>query len=76
MEIVGECPEEFIEEYIKRTQHYMAYAFGDNVELNLPMLSEADFGESYQEAKQKYGFEILCKIILTMLNDDCTIVLR
>ena len=51
MEIVGECPEEFIEEYIKRTQHYMEYAFGDNVKLNLPMLSSADYGDSYQEAK-------------------------
>jgi DNA polymerase-1 len=50
-ELVFECPEEYVEECIKKIQHYMSHPFGDNVELNLSMDSEADFGDSYQEAK-------------------------
>lgn len=50
-EIVFECPEEFIDECIKKTSHYMAFPFGDNVHLNLPLEVDADSGDSYQEAK-------------------------
>ena len=50
-ELVFECPEEYVEECIKKVQQYMSHPFGDNVELNLPMRADADFGDSYQEAK-------------------------
>lgn len=50
-ELVFECPEEYVEECIERVQKYMSHPFGDNVELNLPLFAEADFGDSYQEAK-------------------------
>ena len=50
-ELVFECPEEFVEECIERVKKYMSHPFGDNVELNLPLVAEADFGDSYQEAK-------------------------
>ena len=50
-EVVFECPEEYVEECIEKTKHYMSHPFGDNVELNLPMEADADFGDSYQEAK-------------------------
>ena len=50
-ELVFECPEEYVDDCIKRVQQYMSHPFGDNVELNLPMRADADFGDSYQEAK-------------------------
>lgn len=50
-ELVFECPEEYVEDCIKLVQKYMSHPFGDNVELNLPMRADADFGNSYQEAK-------------------------
>ena len=50
-ELVFECPEEYVDECIERVQKYMSHPFGDNVELNLPMRADADFGDSYQEAK-------------------------
>lgn len=50
-ELVFECPEELVEECIPKVQQYMSHPFGDNVELNLPMRADADFGDSYQEAK-------------------------
>jgi DNA polymerase-1 len=50
-ELVFECPEEYVDECIKKVQQYMSHPFGDNVELNLPMRADADFGDSYQEAK-------------------------
>lgn len=51
MEIAMECPEKYLDECIERVQKYMSHPFGDNVELNLDMLSESGFGNSYQEAK-------------------------
>ena len=50
-ELVFECPEELVEECIAKVQHYMSHPFGDNVSLNLPLRADADFGDSYQEAK-------------------------
>lgn len=50
-ELVFDCPEKYVDECIERTKHYMEHAFGDNVSLNLPMRADADFGDSYQEAK-------------------------
>lgn len=50
-ELVFECPEELVEECIAKVQHYMSHPFGDNVSLNLPLRADADFGNSYQEAK-------------------------
>lgn len=50
-ELVFECPRHLVDETIKRVKRYMEHAFGDNVELNLPMRADADFGKSYQEAK-------------------------
>lgn len=50
-ELVFESPEEYVDDCISKTQRYMSHPFGDNVELNVPMLAEADFGNSYQEAK-------------------------
>lgn len=50
-ELVFECPEEYVEDAIKRIQDLMSHPFGDNVELNLALKADADFGDSYQEAK-------------------------
>lgn len=50
-ELVFECPAKYVEECISRVQHYMENCFGDNVKLNLEFKAEADFGDSYQEAK-------------------------
>ncbi len=50
-ELVFDCPEKYVDECIRRTKHYMEHAFGDKVELNLPMRADADSGDSYQEAK-------------------------
>lgn len=50
-ELVFECPEEYVDECIVKVQHYMSHPFGDSVELNLPLRADADFGDSYQEAK-------------------------
>lgn len=50
-EIVMECPEEYLEEAIERIQHHMRYPFKDGVEFEPALLSEADSGNSYQEAK-------------------------
>ena len=50
-ELVFECPEEYVEECIARTKALMEHPFGDKVELNLPLRADADFGNSYQDAK-------------------------
>lgn len=50
-ELIFECPEELVEYCIDKTKHYMSYPFGDDVLLNLPLVADADFGDSYQEAK-------------------------
>lgn len=50
-ELVFECPEKYVEECIERVKFLMEHSFGDNVQLNLPMRADADFGDSYQEAK-------------------------
>lgn len=50
-ELVFECPEEYVEEAIPRIQYLMAHPFGDNVSLNLELRADADYGDSYQEAK-------------------------
>lgn len=50
-ELVFECPEEYVEECIRRTKEYMEHPFGPNVELNLKMRADFDSGDSYQEAK-------------------------
>lgn len=50
-ELVFECPEEFVEECITRVKALMEHPFGDKVELNLPLRADADFGDSYQDAK-------------------------
>lgn len=50
-ELVFECPEQYVEECIRRTKAYMEHPFGENVELNLKMRADFDFGTSYQEAK-------------------------
>lgn len=50
-EVVYECPEEYVDECMKRIQRYMEHPFGDNVELNLEMKADADFGDNYAEAK-------------------------
>ena len=50
-EIVLEADEDAVEETIEICQKYMSHPFGDNVELNVEMKSEADFGDSYAEAK-------------------------
>lgn len=50
-ELVFECPEEYVEECIAKVKALMEHPFGDNVELNLPLRADADFGSSYQEAK-------------------------
>lgn len=50
-ELVFECPACYVDECIKKVKWYMEHSFGDNVSLNLPMRADADFGDSYQEAK-------------------------
>ena len=50
-ELVLECPEEHVEVVTKHLQDLMSHPFGDNVELNLPLRADADFGDSYQDAK-------------------------
>ena len=50
-ELVFECPEQYVEECIRRTKAYMEHPFGPNVELNLKMRADFDSGDSYQEAK-------------------------
>ena len=52
MELVFECPEKYVEEAIKRIQYHMRYPFGEEKgDLDPVMLSEADYGDSYFEAK-------------------------
>lgn len=50
-EVVFECPEKYVDDCIAKAKAYMEHPFGDNVELNLPMLTAWDSGDSYQEAK-------------------------
>ena len=50
-EIVMECPEEYVEEAIERIQLRMRYPFKEGVDFEPVMLSEADFGSSYADAK-------------------------
>lgn len=50
-ELVFETPDYLVEESIERAKRYMEHPFGDNVELNLPMLTSWDSGDSYQDAK-------------------------
>lgn len=50
-ELVFECPEENIEEVIPIITHYMQNPFGDNVKLNVPLIAEAGYGNTYEEAK-------------------------
>ena len=50
-ELVFECPEQYVEECIRRTKAYMEHPFGPKVELNLKMRADFDSGDSYQEAK-------------------------
>ena len=50
-ELVFECPEQYVEECIRRTKSYMEHPFGPKVELNLAMRADFDFGDSYQQAK-------------------------
>ena len=50
-EIVMECPEEYLEEAVKRIQYHMRYPFKDGVEFEPALLTEADSGDSYQDAK-------------------------
>lgn len=50
-ELVFECPEQYVDECIRRTKAYMEHPFGPNVELNLKMRADFDSGDSYQEAK-------------------------
>ena len=50
-ELVFECPEEYVEEAIERIQLRMRYPFKEGVDFEPIMLSEADFGDSYADAK-------------------------
>lgn len=50
-ELVFECPEQYVDECIRRTKAYMEHPFGPKVELNLAMRADFDSGDSYQEAK-------------------------
>lgn len=50
-ELVFECPEQYVEECIRKTKAYMEHPFGPNVELNLKMRADFDAGDSYQQAK-------------------------
>lgn len=50
-EMVYECPEEYVEEAKERIMAIMAKPFGENVSLKVELKSEADSGNSYNEAK-------------------------
>lgn len=50
-ELVFECPEQYVDECIRRTKAYMEHPFGPNVELNLKMRADFDSGDNYQQAK-------------------------
>ena len=50
-EVVYECPEEYVEEAKERIMAIMAKPFGENVSLKVELKSEADSGNSYNEAK-------------------------
>lgn len=50
-ELVFECPEEYVEDCIERIKWYMEHPFGDDKSLNLPLKVDADFGDSYSDAK-------------------------
>lgn len=51
MEVVYECPEEYVEEAKERIMAIMAKPFGENVSLKVELKSEADSGHSYNDAK-------------------------
>lgn len=51
MELVFECPEEYVKEAIERIQLRMRYPFKEGVDFEPVMLSEADYGSSYADAK-------------------------
>ena len=50
-ELIFECPEENVDEAVKRILHYMENSFGDDKPLNLPFTADYGVGDSYQEAK-------------------------
>jgi DNA polymerase-1 len=50
-ELVFECPEEYVEECIRRAKMYMEDAFNGRVKMNLAMRADSDFGDTYQDAK-------------------------
>jgi len=50
-ELCFKCPKENVAEAIPIIQHYMAFPFGDDVHLNLPLTSTAGSGANYYEAK-------------------------
>lgn len=50
-EIVLECPEEYVDELIAICKKCMEHPFGDKVELNVTLVADADYGDSYQDAK-------------------------
>ena len=51
-EIVGECPEENVEKAIEIVKNLMEHPFGDDPKKCVKYLrADADFGDSYQEAK-------------------------
>lgn len=50
-ELVFECPEEYVKEAIERIQLRMRYPFKEGVDFEPVMLSEADYGSSYADAK-------------------------
>ncbi|MBR6908493.1 hypothetical protein IKN40_08680, partial [bacterium] len=51
-EIVGECPEENVERAIEIVKNLMEHPFGDDPKKCVKYLrADADFGDSYQEAK-------------------------
>lgn len=50
-ELVFECPAKLVDKCIEKARWYMEHPFGDDVSLNLPMKADADFGDTYQDAK-------------------------
>ena len=51
-ELVLECPEEYVDEAIKIVKNDMEHPFGDDPRKTVKYLrADADFGNSYQEAK-------------------------
>jgi DNA polymerase-1 len=50
-ELVFQCPEENVEEAIPIIKNIMEHPFGEKVKLNIDLVAETDFGDSYQEAK-------------------------